>query len=135
MAYKKLANFTSSLHRRTMGGTIEWEETALRGVYQASLANYSVRISLVDSQDHGGLDANLSIINDEGSEVESFLDVDLQSEWFRELGVAGSSFEIMSSIFHTARRIALGSEKAINDILEELDDDVVPTLDDDEVPF
>ena len=126
MAYKKLANLASSLHRRTVAGTIDWEEMALDGVYQASLANYSVRISLVDSQGDEGVDVKISIINEEGSEVESFSDVDLKPEWFDGLSITGHPYDIMYNIYQTARRTALGSETAINDILEELGDDEIP---------
>jgi len=130
MSYKKLAKLTSNLQRRTLSGKIDWQETAWRDMFQASLANYSVRVSLVESQSAEGQDVKISIVNEEGVEVESFRDVDLKQQWFSEVGTAGHPYEVMLNIYQTARRAALGSEKAVSDILEELD-----KLDEDEIPF
>ena len=126
MAYQKLAVLTYNLHIRTEDGTINWEETAIDGVYQASLANYTVTISLQESRTAEGNDVKISIINNEGSEVESFLDIDLEEGWFQQIDVYEAPYNIMNNIYEVARRTALGSEKAINDILSELSDEEVP---------
>ncbi len=126
MAYQKLAVLTYNLHIKTEDGTINWEETAIDGVYQASLANYTVTISLQESRTAEGNDVKISIINNEGSEVESFLDIDLEEGWFQQIDVYEAPYNIMNNIYEVARRTALGSEKAINDILSELSDEEVP---------
>ena len=123
MAYQKLAVLTNALYKRTLSGKIEWKETALDDVYQTSLANYSVSISLVEAQRGGDPDVRISIFNDEGELIESFSDEDLSPEWLSDLNVRIPPYRLMLGIYESARRIALGSEQAINDILEELDDD------------
>jgi len=66
----------------------------------------------------------ITIVNEVGSEIETFVDEDLSSEWFDEIGVDEGPYTIMKSMYEVARRRALGSEQAINDILRELDDDL-----------
>ena len=70
MAYKKLANLAmqSPPKNEKVWNNSTGRRCALDGVYQASLANYSVRISLVDSQGDEGVDVKISIINEEGSD-------------------------------------------------------------------
>ena len=132
MSYKKLATLTKRLYERTLAGSIDWEETALNDVYQTSLADYSLRISLEESQtlevsqSSVQSDVKIAIVNDVGSVIESFLDEDLSPEWFHEIGVNEHPYKIMYSIYEIARRRALGSEQAINDILKELDDEDIP---------
>ena len=126
MAYKKLATLTFGLYRETAKGRVSWEETTSTGVYQASFSNYSVTISLEDSQEGAEHDVRISIFNDEANVIESFSDIDLDVEWFREIDANDTPYKIMHGLYETARRIALGSEQAINDILSELDDDGIP---------
>ena len=121
MAYQKLASLAHKLYQRTIDGKIGWELTTMNGVYQASFADYSIQISQVTSRGGGAEDIKVSIVDGEGTEIESFLDAELSEEWLFEMGVPKSSYEIMKDTYDTARRLALGSEKAVNDILSELD--------------
>lgn len=123
MAYKKLAILANGLYRKTLAGNINWKETEIDGVYQASLASYSVRISLDESEAGRASDVRISIVSGEGSVIESFTDEDLDQEWLLELTVEEHRYRIMYGIYETARRLALGSEKAVNDILSELNGD------------
>ena len=123
MAYSKLADLTTSLYQRTIEGKIDWEITTMDGVYQTSLANHSIQISLQPSRTAEGDDIRISIINDEGNEVESFLDVDMKMEWFNAIGEDQHPYKIMLEFYHLVRRTALGAEKTISDILGELNDD------------
>lgn len=126
MAYRKLASLACRLYQRTYDGEVDWEETASTGVYQASFADYSIIISLQPPQSGGDSDVKISIIDDVGNEVESFLDVDLESEWLIDLGIIETPFKIMKDTYDTARRAALGSEKAIDEILAVLENDGIP---------
>ena len=125
MAYKELVELAYGLYKRTNSGKINWGETVEEDVYQASLANYSVRISLEDSETTAPNDVRITIINSEGSVIESFTDVDLRDEWHGNLEIDESPYVIMLNMYEIARRTALGSEKAIRDILKELDDDEI----------
>ena len=124
MAYKQLATLAYNLYKKTADGKVDWEETVLKDVYQSSLANYSVRISLEESESIIPNDVRITIINSEGSVVESFSDVDLNDSWLSEFNIDGGAYRMMHSTYEIARRTALGSEKAVADILRELDDDI-----------
>ena len=125
MAYKKLAVLAHRLHQRTLEGKVDWELTANTDVYQASFASYAIRISTQPSRESpGAVDVEISVVDDEGLVVESFLDVDLPREMFEEVaGTERHPYQDMKETYDTARRLALGSEKAINEILLDLDDD------------
>lgn len=127
MAHDKLAILVRKLHQRTIEGRLEWEVTATSGVYQTSFANYSINISKQQSQERyapeDAEDVRLSILNDEGAELESFLDVDLpDSEFEDSVGQSARAYRIMSETYDSARRYALGSEQAIDEILLDLED-------------
>ena len=127
MAYQKLAILASKLHQRTVEGRIDWELTTIDGIYQASFANYSVRISVQPSRETEDDDVKIVVLDDQGLEMESFLDVDFDRVEFQETAGAGSSaYKIMKDTYDSARRVALGSERAINEILADLDDDGIP---------
>ena len=80
-----------------------------------------------------GEDVKISVIGEEGNEIESFLDVDIQTSWLRDLGSPASPYEMMYETYEIARRSALGAEEAINKILSELEDDDILFKDD--LPF
>ena len=80
-----------------------------------------------------GEDVKISVIGEEGNEIESFLDVDIQTSWLRDLGSAASPYKMMYNTYEIARRSALGTEEAINKILSELEDDDILFKDD--LPF
>ena len=126
MAYEKLARLVCKIYKRTIEGEINWEETATTGVYQTSFADYSILISLQPSQSGGESDVEISIIDVFGNEVESFLDVDLKSNWLHDLGITKNPYSVMKETYDIARRVALGSEKAVDDILAVLEDDGIP---------
>lgn len=119
MAYKELAVLASNLHKKTLDGSIGWEETALKDVYQTSLADYSLRISLEAAM------VRIAIVNEVGTEIETFVDEDLSPEWLHEIGVDEHPYTMMKSVYEIARRRALGAEQAVNEILKVLDDDDV----------
>lgn len=131
--YQKLGDLAFRLHLKTVNGSIDWKETVTVGVYQASFTNYSIQISIQPSETNEGEDVKISVIGGEGNEIESFLDVDIQTSWLRDLGSAASPYEMMYETYEIARRSALGTEEAINKILSELEDDDILFKDD--LPF
>ena len=126
MAYRKLAKLALGLYRETVDGRVDWEETTSSGVYQASFSNYAVTISLQESQDDEENNVRISIYNSEASMIESFSDSALDCDWFFEMDVTETPFKIMYELYEIARRTALGSEQAVNEILKELEDDDLP---------
>ncbi len=125
-AYKKLAHLAYLLHQKTVKGEIDWKETVLNGEYQASFSNYSIQISLVNSQGSPEACVKMSVIGEGGDEIESFTDEDIELQWLSEFESNLSPYVMMHDTYGAARRLAVGAEKAINQILSELVDDVNP---------
>ena len=121
-AYQKLADLAYMLYQKTLNGSIDWKEAVKPGVYQASFSDYSIQISVADSQNTGDSDVIISVINDNGNEIESFSDFDIKSGWLEKYNVESTPFRIMYETYENARRTALGTEQAINKILSELKD-------------
>ena len=108
---EKQRRLVETLLDRTIDGLIAWKETAENGTYQVSFASNSVQIK------EGGLsgkDIVIDLINDEGVAVDSFSDRDI------EASEPGKYFTMMNDLYQRARRIALGSEQILDDILGEL---------------
>ena len=123
-SYKKLAELVYRLHQKTTMGEINWEGTVTPGVYQASFSDYSIQISLRPSEEsRGAKDVVISVFGDDGNEIESFTDPDIQSEWLEEFSHTAMPYPIMHETYEIARRLALGTEQAINQILSELEGD------------
>jgi hypothetical protein len=108
---EKQRRLVETLLERTINGLITWKETAEDGTYQVSFASNSIQIK------EGGPNNNdivVDLINDEGVAVDSFSDRDIeQSE-------TAKYFMMMKDLYQRARRIALGSEQILDDILGEL---------------
>ncbi|MCY4394982.1 MAG: hypothetical protein OXC10_07605 [Rhodospirillaceae bacterium] len=121
-AYEKLAVLAYALYQRTKIGRVNWEVTVSDGVYQASFSDYSIKISLqVSQRDQSAEDVKISVIGDEGNEIESFTDEDIQVEWLPEFSEFDNCYQMMYQTYEIARRSALGTEKAIDQLLSELE--------------
>lgn len=116
MASEKHIALVSQLLRQTHDGKLEWEESALSGAFEVAFANYSIRM-YQDNADYW-----LGILDKTGRLIESFSDVDVRdAEW-----EAGNSYAAFQKLYTMARRVALGAEKALNELLEELDKNDIP---------
>jgi len=125
-AYKKLAELAYKLHQMTIKGKVAWQETVAAGVYQASFSNYSLQISLESSESlQGAKDIRISVFGDDGNEIESFIDEDI-NQWISDFGDFRSGYHMMHETYEIARRSALGTEQAIDQILLDLEDDEIP---------
>ncbi len=121
-AYEKLATLAHALYQRTLKGEIDWEVTVSDGVYQASFSNYSIKILLEKSKSVPDVeDVRISVFDQNGAEIESFTDVDIADEWKKRFSHVSDSFDGMQGTYEIARRSALGTEKAIDQILSELE--------------
>jgi hypothetical protein len=108
---EKQRRLVETLLDRTINGPIAWKETAEDGTYQVSFASNSLQIK-EDGPD--GKDIVIDLINDEGVAVDSFSDRDI------ETSEPGKYFRMMQDLYQRARRIALGSEQILDNILGEL---------------
>ena len=107
MAYEKLAVLTRKLHERTIAGKIAWEVTALEWMFQSVFGGNLIQISEI------GNDIKIAILNAEGDQIESFTDVDIKLLF----SDPGKSFSLMTDIYSIAKRLALGTDQAIDSIL------------------
>jgi len=112
MSNTKIVRLIQGIVKQTEAGKINWEVTESEEVFQASFPNYSIRLSYTASD--MGTDYWLTIMNDEGSVIESVSDVQIKSE-------LDGSYRIMESLYSNARRVALGVDKALDDLLNIFD--------------
>jgi hypothetical protein len=114
MSESKIVRLIQGVVRQTSAGKIDWEVTEREEVFQASFANYSIRLS--HSEADMGVDYWLTIINNEGLVIESVSDVQVRDE-------LDGAYKIMEGLYANARRVALGVDKALDDLLNIFDDD------------
>jgi hypothetical protein len=113
MAADKYQQLVERLAFKTDQGEVDWREAAGPDTFQVSFANYSITLSLSQNREGATLYV-ISILNSEGRTVDSFSDQDLE-------GRGAEYFRIMGELYHKARRQALGVDKALDEILGQLD--------------
>ncbi|MCF5044146.1 hypothetical protein GIW79_27235 [Pseudomonas sp. PA-7-1E] len=112
MSNSKIVRLIQGIVRQTNAGKIDWEVTETEDVFQASFPNYSIRLSYDES--NLGTDYWLTIMNGEGVVIESVSDVQIKTE-------LEGSYKIMEGLYSDARRVALGVDKALDDLLSMFD--------------
>jgi hypothetical protein len=119
--YEKLEKVINKLHRRTMSGSISWEETSTPGSFQTAFPGSTIIIFTKPSGEFmDELDYILQIHDDKGNMMEQARDTDFEDK--------SHGYAIMKEMYEAARRIALGTEQAIDELLSSLGDD-------DDIPF
>ena len=106
---EKMADLLHRLSNLTSQGKIKWEETARKGFYQYSFPSYTVQIG-EDPDEDPNFRYVMRLINDNNVVMEQVTPSDLQPH----LPVA---FDVMRELHIMAKREALGTEKALDDIL------------------
>lgn len=114
MIESKIVRIIQGVVRQTNAGKIDWDVTEREDVFQASFPNYSIRLSYTESA--MGVDYWLTVLNDEGVVIESVSDVDVRDE-------LDGAYKIMERLYANARRVALGVDKALDDLLTIFDED------------
>lgn len=120
MSYQKIATVIEALSNNTAMQKISWKKTEEDSQFSVSFPNYSAIIAkdvYVDVHGHECADYSLKITNSDGEIVEEIADDDLR-EYIHE------PWQLMKEMHDTARRQAMGVEKALDDILEQLDPDL-----------
>src|SRR5690242_4228346 len=113
MATSKYVQVVNRLIDKTSKNELEWKETADGNGYQVAFPEYSLVLREED------VDYIIYIINSEGVVVDQFSDVDLD----RDEGLTGADlryYPLMKDLFYSARRQALGVDRALDAILKEL---------------
>jgi len=114
MSYPKLAQLVQKLATSTEYGAIDWARTEKPNYFQASLAEYSVRIALTNPARGDYL---LQILDPFGDTVEEVTDDQL-------VQLLPNATAIMKDLYDVARRKVMGVEDALDAILKQLDDEM-----------
>ncbi|MGB6119263.1 MAG: hypothetical protein WBF87_13700 [Mesorhizobium sp.] len=118
MSNDKLRRLVESLHRQTSAGRLDWKEDQLTfsgNSYHLNLSLNTVRIS--ETTGNSGRAISIQLIDENGKIVDNFTDEDIDRSDHKYFG-------IMVEIYEMAARNALGADKVIDAILNELDDDL-----------
>jgi hypothetical protein len=108
--YDRIAKLVERLHEKTKARAIAWGETPNES-FQASFAHYTVELS------REGADVFLGIYNEEGRILESVSDEMIKTQ----PGLARQGI-MLYDLYAMARRTALGSDEAIEDLISSLED-------------
>jgi RecA-family ATPase len=108
--YGKIGLIIKKLYDKTMRGEIQWEKTNEGDVFQKSFSSYSVRLSFYDST-AGITYYRVSVFDANGELLEQVTDSQLGEEF-------ENAYDTLSMLYVTARRQAMGVEKALDDILQ-----------------
>jgi hypothetical protein len=112
---EKLITFTHRIFEKTKNGELRWEATANSNVFAVAFPKYSVSLERVPETDDTRGFIVLRISNDRGQTVEEF------SSW----QASRSGFEDMAELFDRARRIAMGLNEALDELLRDLDEPAI----------
>ncbi len=96
------------LDERTAEGRVPWKTTVGESAFSARLGNLSVLIS-----SSGGI-IRLSVRNEKGTEIDSVGSLDI--------GLPLGFSDRLTTIYSSARRVALGTDQTLAELLDLLDD-------------
>lgn len=110
-----------TLYDRSRSGHVDWQAGFGDDAFQVSSADYTVQISTMRGR-QGATDYVIAVLNDEGTVVDRFTDVELDVEG----GQQGEWYSIMRELHNMAMRHARGADKALDAILKDLGEDDIP---------
>ena len=117
----RLVLLLNRLHKKTLDRKVTWEPTAKEGAFQLAFSEYVVRLfQQQNPRDPDGTDYVLSIVNKDESVIDSIDDEELTAFLRAQGDEETSGYRWMGEMYSAARRIALGTEAAIDSLLEEL---------------
>lgn len=117
MTDKTQIQLVKKLSKLTNEQRLSWEKVVSRGVsqFQVSIGEATVRIRMKESGPHDP-DYIISVLDSTGVTVETFSDVDVRDE-----ENFPDAFKLMEEIYKKAGRIALGTDRILNNLLSDLD--------------
>ena len=112
---EKLFAIAQKLLSSTQAGKQNWEESVADATFITNMTKYSVTIEKIHGMNEQGSRVPgmiLSLLNSEGKTLESLraMQFDL-----------GDDYDLMEELFVAARRVALDVDRAIDDVLSELE--------------
>ncbi|MGJ5076734.1 hypothetical protein [Bradyrhizobium oligotrophicum] len=122
MALTRPMRLVKTLYDKSRAGHVDWQVGIGDDEFQVSSAEYTIKISTKAGR-QGSTDYVIAVLNDEGTVVDRFTDVELDSEEGSQLG---QWYGTMRELHDMARRHARGADKALDAILKELGEDDIP---------
>lgn len=120
MELQKIVTLIERLSEKTTEGTVKWEESLFaNSIYETQVGKHNIFVRERHEEEMSDPDYFLGFYNSAHEEIDSFSDRDLRD-------VMSSSYKIMRELYRAAKRQALGVNKMVDDVLNELDDDDIP---------
>lgn len=103
------------LHDKTMSGKIEWKKGVKDEAFQTVLRDYTVQLLRQPSRAHPEEDLFvLRLLDNDGEVVDEFTDEDFGEN------VKHHAFNLLNATHSRARMKAMGVDKVLDDLLDEL---------------
>jgi hypothetical protein len=118
---EKLWELVQRLLKKTDANSVSWETTPNKNTFQTAFPRFTVRIS-EKCPEVGDPDYYIAIYDERGRVIEQASDVDLRRSLFPHQEGTGDVFKTMRELYGKARRIALGVDTALDDLLGSLDE-------------
>ena len=126
MSYQKIEIFIEKLLRKSLLGFIEWEPTEDQSVFKVSFPDYSITISqhintheaekLWTKEEEEFIYYVLSIYNNKDILIDKVNDKDLSEQY-------DDASKFFKNLYETVRRISMGADKALDELIKELGED------------
>ena len=114
---KKYVQLTEILNSLTQEKRIRWTTTSRDDVFATKIEDRVIEIEIVPGR-QGTSDIELSLFNEQGERIDSFLDTTLSdSGWTPN---DGNGYTSMLGLHAAARRSATGADDALDQILASL---------------
>ncbi len=117
MSYEKQSKLAKRLYEKTVEGGVDWKSTITSDVFQVSFKNFTVQI-VPDEPEPA--DYSIRIINDSGEVTDSFSDEEMDKLAPFEAPLS-SWYLALKDMHERARRYVLGADRALDEILNEID--------------
>lgn len=118
---EKLWQLAERLLKKTRDGSVKWETTADKGVFQTSFPKFSVAVREIWVYGQDEPDYTITVYGEDGDPIESATDAELRNS-VAELENSRMAFHTMRELFNSARRSATGVNEALDELLAELDE-------------
>src|SRR5688500_18376387 len=122
MGNEKYATLFKRLREQTAQGKVTWEPSNKKGYFTASVPEYSVLLSLSLRDDADVPDVVMHLADAAGNIIDSVRDIQLKEHFDNETAF----YRDIMDLYETAKRQANGIDKALDSILEQLDNNDIP---------
>lgn len=124
MSENRLPKLINRIHEKTMSRDLKWEITANDEKFQCAFTKFVITIlPRPNKESPSELDYIFTILDEDGAIVDRIDDIELTQLLVENYGgTRNEGYDVLSEIHDVARRIARGTEDAIDSLLDELED-------------